>query len=225
MPDLELSQQESTIRAYLNYFARTEMRPRSLEADRMADVPEDFYLAVRRSGISMESIPRGPKGDPGEQESPRERTTLRMSVLAAEELAFGDAALLLSLPGPGLGGPPVSFIGTKEQRDRFFAIFQDPERPHFGAYALTEPEAGSDVAGIRTRVEEVPGGFRLNGTKTFITNGSRADWVVVFGTIDPKLGRSGHRTFVVERGTQGFSVGRRHHKLGLRANDTGKSVV
>lgn len=223
MPELRLAPQEETIRAYLNYFAQTEIRPRSLEADALGDVQPEFYDAVRRSGISMESIPRGPKGDP-DSAQPKENTTLRMSVLAAEELSWGDASFLLSLPGPGLGGPPVSFIGTPEQRKRFFAIFKDPERPHFGAYALTEPEAGSDVAGIRTRVAEVAGGFRINGTKTFITNGSRADWVVVFATLDPELGRAGHRTFVVERGTPGFSVGRRHHKLGLRANDTAELV-
>ncbi len=223
MPDFLETEQEKTVRAYLNHFARTEIRPRSLEADRMQDIQPDFYQAVQRSGISMEMMPRNP-GSRSKEGEQREHTTLRLSVLASEELSWGDASFLLSLPGPGLGGPPVSFIGTPEQRERFFAIFKDTEHPHFGAYALTEPEAGSDVAGIKTRCEAVNGGYRINGTKTFITNGSRADWVVVFASIDPSLGRAGHRTFVVERGTQGFSVGRRHHKLGLRANDTAELV-
>ncbi len=223
MPDFHETDQEKTVRAYLNYFARSEIRPRSLEADRIEDIQPEFYQAVQRSGISMEMMPRSPGGS-RDGAGAHERTTLRLSVLASEELSWGDASFLLSLPGPGLGGPPVSFIGTKEQRDRFFAVFKDTERPHFGAYALTEPEAGSDVAAIRTSCEEVPGGYRLNGTKTFITNGGRADWVVVFATIDPSLGRAGHRTFVVERGTPGFSVGRHHKKLGLRANDTSELV-
>ncbi|MDA8346244.1 MAG: acyl-CoA dehydrogenase family protein [Thermaerobacter sp.] len=223
MPDFLETEQEKTVRAYLNYFARTEIRPRSLEADRMQDIQPDFYQTVQKSGISMEMMPRNP-GSSGKDEEKREHTTLRLSVLASEELSWGDASFLLSLPGPGLGGPPVSFIGTKEQRERFFSIFKDKEKPHFGAYALTEPEAGSDVAGIKSRCEAVPGGYKINGTKTFITNGSRADWVVVFATIDPSLGRGGHRTFVVERGTPGFSVGRHHHKLGLRANDTAELV-
>ena len=222
MPDFTTTPQESALRAYLNNFARTEIRPRSLEADRSEEVPADFYDVARRSSVSLEHMPRNPRGGEG---SPRkERTTLRMGVLASEELAWGDASFLLSLPGPGLGGPPVSFIGTPEQRDRFFSIFDDARTPHYGAYALTEPEAGSDVARIRTRCEEVPGGFRLNGTKVFITNGGRADWVVVFATVDPELGRAGHRTFVVERGTPGFRVGRRHKKLGLRANDTSELI-
>ena len=223
MPDFAESQKEQTIRAYLHYFAETEIRPRSLEADRLGDIQPDFYQVLDRAGISTEMMPRDPaasRPDSGQ----REHQTLRTAVLASEELSWGDASFMLSLPGPGLGGPPVSFIGTPEQRERFFAIFQDTSRPHFGAYGLTEPEAGSDVAGIRTRCEEVPGGFRLNGTKTFITNGSRADWVVVFATLDPEMGRAGHRTFVVERGREGFTVGRKHHKLGLRASDTAELV-
>ncbi len=226
MPDFSESQKEQTIRAYLHYFAGTEIRPRSLEADRMADIQPDFYSVLDRAGISTEMMPRDPGASRAGQsgDGPREHQTLRTAVLASEELSWGDASFMLSLPGPGLGGPPVSFIGTPEQRDRFFAIFQDKSRPRFGAYALTEPEAGSDVAGIRTRCEEVPGGFRITGTKTFITNGSRADWVVVFATLDAELGRAGHRTFVVERGREGFSVGRKHHKLGLRASDTAELV-
>ena len=224
MPDFAESPKEQTIRAYLHYFAETEIRPRSLEADRMGDIQKDFYTVLDRSGISTEMMPRDPAARSSTNDGAREHTTLRTAVMASEELSWGDAAFMLSLPGPGLGGPPVSFIGTPEQRDRFFAVFQDRSQPHFGAYALTEPEAGSDVAGIRTRCEEVDGGFRITGTKTFITNGSRADWVVVFATLDPELGRAGHRTFVVERGREGFGVGRKHHKLGLRASDTAELV-
>jgi len=224
LPDFEESQKEQTIRAYLHYFAEQEIRPRSLEADRLGDVQPEFYDVLRRAGISTEMMPRDPAKRPREGDGQREHSTLRTAVVASEELSWGDAAFMLSLPGPGLGGPPVSFIGTPEQRERYFAVFKDETRAHFGAYALTEPEAGSDVAGIRTRCEEVPGGFRLSGTKTFITNGSRADWVVVFATLDPQMGRSGHRTFVVRRGQPGFRVGRLHHKMGLRASDTAELV-
>ena len=222
MPDFTESPQEKAIREYLNDFARREIRPRSLEADRTETVPADFFEAAKRSSVSLEHMPRDPKGGGGRAET--ERTTLRLSILASEELAWGDVSFLLSLPGPGLGGPPVSFIGTPEQKRRFFSVFEDTSRPHYGAYALTEPEAGSDVARIRTRCEETEGGFRISGTKVFITNGGVADWVVVFATLDPELGRAGHRTFVVERGTPGFRVGRRHKKLGLRANDTSELV-
>ena len=113
--------------------------------------------------------------------------------------------------------------GTPEQRERFLSIFTKDE-PRWGAYALTEPGAGSDVAGIRTSAKKVDGGYVLNGQKIFITNGGRASWVVVFATVDPSLGRAGHRAFVVEKGTAGFSCSRIAHKMGMRASETAELV-
>jgi acyl-CoA dehydrogenase len=127
------------------------------------------------------------------------------TVVAAEELAWGDPAMLLCLPGPGLGGPPVRGSGTPEQKERFFSVFKDmSDGLKWGAYALTEPGAGSDVAGIRTSCRKDGDSWVLNGRKCYITNGARASWNVVFATIDPTLGRAGHRAFVVEKGTPGF---------------------
>jgi len=128
--------------------------------------------------------------------------------------------VLLALPGPGLGGPPVRSHGTKEQQERFFGIFRDLSELRWAAYGLTEPDAGSDVAGIRTTCRRDGDAWVLDGSKCYITNGARASWVVIFATVDAKLGRAGHRAFVVERGTPGFSVGKIEDKLGLRASET-----
>jgi acyl-CoA dehydrogenase len=95
----------------------------------------------------------------------------------------------------------------------------------WGAYALTEPGAGSDVAGIRTSCRKDGDDWVLNGRKCYITNGGRASWNVVFATIDPSLGRAGHRAFVVEKGTPGFSVGKIEEKMGLRASETAELVL
>jgi acyl-CoA dehydrogenase len=115
-------------------------------------------------------------------------------------------------------------MGTKEQQKRFFGMLQK-EGLHYGAYALTEPGAGSDVAGIRTTCVKKGDGWVLNGTKCFITNGAKADWVVVFATADVRQGRAGHRAFVVEKGTPGFRVGKIEDKLGLRASETAELIL
>jgi acyl-CoA dehydrogenase len=147
------------------------------------------------------------------------------TVMLSEELATGDPALLLCLPGPGLGGPPVRNSATPEQKDRFFAPFKDMSHGlKWGAYALTEPGAGSDVAGIRSSCRKDGKHWVINGRKCFITNGARASWNVVFATVDPSLGRAGHRAFVVEKGTPGFSVGKIEEKMGLRASETAELV-
>src|SRR2546426_12788378 len=86
----------------------------------------------------------------------------RPALVGAEEMAWGDISVLLSLPGPGLGGPPVQFTGTPAQRERFFSVFKK-EGLHWGAYGLTEPGAGSDVAGIRTSCRKEGKEWVLNG--------------------------------------------------------------
>jgi acyl-CoA dehydrogenase len=96
---------------------------------------------------------------------------------------------------------------------------------HWGAYGLTEPGAGSDVAGIRTTCRKQGNEWILNGRKCFITNGGRADWVVIFATVDPSLGRAGQRAFVVEKGTPGFVCGKIEDKMGLRASETAELVL
>jgi acyl-CoA dehydrogenase len=148
----------------------------------------------------------------------------RISVIACEEMAWGDPAVILSLPGPGLGGPPVTFMGTPEQKQRYLSVFKDPA-PKWGAYGLTEPGAGSDVANIRTGAVKDGNFYVLNGTKCYITNGARADWVVIFATVDRTKGRAGQRAFVVEKGTPGFSVGKIEQKMGLRASETAELVL
>jgi acyl-CoA dehydrogenase len=148
----------------------------------------------------------------------------RMAMVAVEEMAWGDAAILLSIPGPGLGGPPVRIMGTPEQKQRFMSVFKQPGI-HYGAYGLTEPGAGSDVAAIKTSCRKDGKHWILNGRKCFITNGASADWVVIFATVDRTQGRAGHRAFVVEKGTPGFSVGKIEEKMGLRASETAELVL
>lgn len=227
MISFELSPQQKQIRELVHWFAKHEMRPISLEADRREAVPDEWLERVNKLGIqlNMSSFAggRGKSAEKSEKGEKGEREGNRLGVLAAEELGWGDPAIALSLPGAGLGGPPIVSSGTPEQKERFLTIFK-PDKPRWGAYALTEPEAGSDASNIRTTAKKVDGGYILNGQKIFITNGARASWVVVFATVDPSLGRAGHRAFVVEKGTPGFKASRVLKKMGLRANETAELV-
>ncbi len=230
MIDFEISDKHRQMRDMIRMFATTVIRPMSLEADRTGRIPDEFLikLAQMRGAFQSGEVPReygGEGGGVGDRPDKTGSTQKnRVAILAAEEMAFGDISVVLSLPGPGLGGPPVQFTGTPEQQQRFFSVFQQPGL-HFGAYGLTEPGAGSDVAGIRTSCRKDGNHWVLNGRKCYITNGGRADWVVIFATTDPTLGRAGHRAFVVERGTPGFSLGKIEDKMGIRASETAELVL
>ncbi len=217
-------------------FGRSIVRPQSLAWDREHAIPEDFLarfveMAQSMGGASaawgVQGLGAANADIKGDKSGEKKKSSAMVtSCIGAEELAWSDAALLLCLPGPGLGGPPVRGSGTPEQKERFFTPFKDMSKGlKWGAYGLTEPSAGSDVAGIRTSCRKEGNDWVLNGRKCFITNGARATWNVIFATIDPALGRAGHRAFVVEKGTPGFSVGRLEDKMGLRASETAELVL
>ncbi len=229
--EFSLSTRQREMQAMIHQFAETIIRPEALTWDRAHEVPHEFLRRIVMMSQTMgTSVAMGPgAGDPKVTEmDPEQRKKRQVSlttIISAEELSWGDAGLLLCVPGPGLGGPPVRASGTPEQKKRFFSIFDDMlTELRWGAYALTEPGAGSDVAGIRTSCRKDGKHWVINGRKCFITNGARASWNVVFATVDPALGRGGHRAFVVEKGTPGFSVGKIEDKMGLRASETAELV-
>jgi acyl-CoA dehydrogenase len=230
MIDFTLTASQQRVKDFVHQFAEFVVRPMSLQADREHRIPDDFMLklAGMRQLMTAGEVPSeyGGEGDGVGGIKDKKGTTQRnrLALIGAEEIAWGDISVVLSLPGPGLGGPPVQFTGTKEQQERFFGVFQEPGL-HWGAYGLTEPGAGSDVAAISTRCRKDGAHWVINGRKCYITNGGRADWVVIFATIDPALGRAGHRAFVVEKGTPGFTVGKIEDKMGIRASETAELVL
>lgn len=136
---------------------------------------------------------------------------------ALEILGHGDPALTIALPGPGLAFPPIDALASPSQRAALFARFQS-DRPVWGAFAISEPEAGSDATAIATTAQPDGDGYRLNGEKCFITNGARADVIVTFANLDPRRGRFGIRAFAVDQDNPGFSVVRTEPMYGLRAS-------
>lgn len=147
-------------------------------------------------------------------------------IMMIEQLSWGDAGQYLCLPHPMLGGAAVDSAGTPEQRVRFLKKFTEGE-PKWGAMAITEPGAGSDNSAMRTTatLDTETREWILNGEKIFITNGALAlkesdGLCVVWATVDPKAGRAGIKSFVVEARTPGVSIAKQEHKLGIRASDT-----
>lgn len=141
-----------------------------------------------------------------------------------EALSWGDAGLYLCTPRGGLGAAAVSATGTPEQKTRFLERFNG-DKPIFSSMAITEPQAGSDTAAIKTTAVRDGDHWVLNGEKIFVTGGQKSlvdtpGFVVVWATIDPSAGREGIRSFVVEAGTPGCTLTKLEKKLGIRASDT-----
>lgn len=206
----------------LRQLGRDEMRPAGLRADRAGaplPVGDPFFDRMLAAGFGRTRWrPAGASADA--RPAPNKAESAVAQVLLAEEGAYWDRGIGVALPGPGLGEPPILAMGTPEQQQRFLAPFVDPAIPIWGAFAMTEPSGGSDVANIKTRARRDGDHWVLDGAKSFSGNSGRAEWVVVFATIDPALGRAGHRAFVVERGTPGLGDFRIEKKMGLKAYES-----
>jgi acyl-CoA dehydrogenase len=134
------------------------------------------------------------------------------SLLGLIELCWGDVGLLLAMPRQGLGQAAIAAVANEEQLERFGG--------KWAAMAITEPEAGSDSAAIRTTARLDGDEYVLNGEKIFVTSGDRAELIVVWASLDRSQGRPAIKSFVVERDNPGLKLDRLEHKLGIRASDT-----
>ena len=149
-----------------------------------------------------------------------------MSVISAEEMHWGCAGTALAISGSGLAAAGIAASGTPEQIGRWVPeCFGAGDEIKLGAYAVTEPQAGSDVKSLKTTARRDGDEFVLNGTKVFITNGGIADVHVVVATVDPELGTRGQASFIVAKGTPGLSQGKKETKLGIRASHTAEVVL
>ncbi len=138
-------------------------------------------------------------------------------VLSVAEMCYGDVGLLLSMPRQGLGNSAIAAVANDEQKERFAG--------KWAAMAITEPEAGSDSAAIRTTATLDGDSYVLNGEKIYVTSGDRADLIVVWASLDPKQGRAAIKSFVVARDNPGLKLDRLEHKLGIKASDTANFIL
>jgi acyl-CoA dehydrogenase len=214
------------------------------QTPRQTHTLEDISNALAERGLELERLARSMRAVSGDSDAtgqiagpPWRREDVRalnMSLVPAEHggcpalqclvaqvtlmayLGEADASLALALPGPGLAMPPVLALASAAQRSDFFLRFGS-DTPRWGAFAITEPDCGSDATAMRTSARKTDRGWVLNGTKCFITNGARADCVITFATVNRQLGRYGIRAFLVDSRTPGFMVSRIERMAGLRA--------
>ncbi len=202
-------------RARARRFAEQELRPRAEEIDRRDQLPREVAEGLAREGFLGLGIPEAWGGRGG-------GATALVGVL--EELARGSAAVAVELAVHlSVCAQPILTAGSDELRRSYLPRLARGEL--LGAFALTEPGAGSDAAGLRTRYRRTEDGFELSGTKMFTSNGASAGVVVLFATRDPALGGHGISAFVAPSGAPGLSVAQRLAKLGLHGSETTELVL
>ena len=212
----------------LQELGREHMRPLGIEADKLGrpTPPEHPYFEKL---VGMGYGRTRYKGRKGQDDTPKKgadkNKTKRMgrsraSLLLSEEMSYWDRGVAVSAPGPGLGEGAIISMGTEDQKERYLSPFIKLDKPRWGAFAMTEPAAGSDVASIQTRAIKDGDNWVLIGNKSFSGNSSRSDFILVWATVDPSLGRGGHRAFLVERGMPGLQDFHIEKKMGLKAYES-----
>lgn len=207
--DFDLTDEQNAIRRLVRDFAEQEVRPVAAELDREKRFP--YELVARLGELGLMGIPYPEEYGGGGAD------TLSYAI-AIEELARVDSSIAITVAAhTSLGTFPIYAFGTKEQKERWLPDLCSGRK--LAAFALTEPNAGSDAYGIESRAVQQPdGSWVLNGEKRYIGNGSRADLLTVFARCEVG-GKDRHIALIVEKGMKGFEVGERYDTMGLRGND------
>ncbi|MGZ4440050.1 MAG: acyl-CoA dehydrogenase family protein [Gaiellaceae bacterium] len=204
-----LTEEQKALRALAREFAEKEIRPKAAEYDEKQQHPADVIAKAHELGLMNVHVPEelGGLGLPAFD-----------GMLVGEELNFGCSGIGTSIGANGLGAGPVILAGTEEQK----ATWLPPllEEPILCSFGLSEPDAGSDVARMKTTAERRGDEYVLNGSKTFITNAGHAAWTVVFAKTDPSKGHRGISAFIVPMDTPGVTIEKHLDKMGQRATDT-----
>ena len=212
--DFDLGQDLESLRDAVRAFAQREIAPLAAEADRTDRFPMQLWPRLGELGVL---------GITAEEEYGGSAMGYLAHIIAMEEISRASASIGLSYGAhSNLAVNQIRRNGSVAQKQRYLPRLIRGE--HVGALAMSEPEAGSDVVSMRLRAKEQGGSYLLNGSKMWITNGPDADTLVVYAKTDPERGADGITAFIVEKGTRGFSAGRKLDKLGMRGSHTGELV-
>ena len=205
----QLTDEQRDLRALAHEFAEKEIRPRAAGYDEHSTHPADVIAKAHELGLMNPHVPE-------------EHGGLGLSafdgMLIGEELAWGCAGIAVSIVANTLGAAPVLLAGLDEQKREWLPRLV--EEPILCSFALTEPNAGSDVSGIQTTAIRQGDDYVINGSKMFITNAGHASWLVVFASTDKSKGHRGLTAFIVPADLDGVTVEKHLDKMGQRATDT-----
>jgi acyl-CoA dehydrogenase len=207
--DLTLGEEQQALIQTARDFTRKEIIPTAAHHDETGEFPREILRRAWETGLMNVEVPEAYGG-------------LGLGCLdhclIQEEIAYGCAGFNTSLAGNVLGALPLLIAGSEPQKQRYLGRLT--REPIFAAYCCSEPDAGSDVAGMTTRVTRKGDGYVLSGQKRWITNGGVASWYTVFATFDRALKHKGIACFVVDADAPGVKTGRKEDKLGQRASNT-----
>ncbi|MFC7786655.1 acyl-CoA dehydrogenase [Rossellomorea sp. GCM10028870] len=212
--NFKLSEEHEMIRKMVRDFARNEVAPTAAERDEEERFDMDLFKKMAELGLT---------GIPWPEEYGGIGSDYLAYCIAVEELSRVCASTGVTLSAhTSLAGWPVYKFGTEEQKQKYLRPMAQGEK--IGAYGLTEPGSGSDAGGMKTTARLEGDYYVLNGSKIFITNGGIADTYIVFALTDPSQRQRGTSAFIVEADFEGFSVGKKEKKLGIRSSPTTEIV-
>jgi len=213
--DFEWTEEQRMIREMVRRFTDQEVRPLAAEIDRKEEIPAQLLKKGVENGLMGIAIPEAYGGSGFGEVG---------YCIMMEELSHGCASFAITIAAhQSIGCMPILLDGTEEQKQKFLVPMARGEK--LGAFALTEPGAGSDAGSIRTTAVEDGDDFVINGSKIWITNGGIADIVILYAATDPGKGGSGGITaFIVPTDTPGFTVGTLEKKMGIRGSNTAELI-
>jgi acyl-CoA dehydrogenase len=206
--DFTLTDEQKALRELAHDFAVKEIRPVAWEYDKDSIWPQAIIEKAHEVGLMNVHVPEE-YGGPG--------LSYLDGCLIEEEISWGCSGIGTSLGANGLAAAPVSLGGSEEVKAEYFGELVDG--PTLASFCLTEPDAGSDVSGMRTRAKKSGDKYVLNGSKCFITNGGYADWFTVYAKTDPEAGHRGISAFLVRKDDT-VIVDKKEDKMGQRASNT-----
>ncbi len=209
----QLTEEQKMMQQMAHDFAANEMLPVAADYDKRHEFPWPVVKKAQSLGLTTLNVPDVYGGMD---------LSLVEESLVTEELAWGCSGISLAITISSLAALPIIIAGNETQKKEYLGQLVDGK---LAAYCVTEPGAGSDVSAIKTSARREGDHYILNGTKTFITGATVADWYTVFAYTDPEQFYKGMSVFVVDRNTPGLSVSRPFEKLGQNASDTAEVIL